>query len=69
MSTYQNGWTWLDGATEEQMENAANKAACDRLANEARDLYNEIPEIRRRGDEEPLVLALIDAIKLAGGAS
>jgi hypothetical protein len=49
---YQNGWAWRDDATEEQRESAANEAACDRLAAEARNLYNEIPEIPRRGDDE-----------------
>ena len=50
--TYQNGWTWRDDATEEQTDNATNKAAIDRLALEARHLYESIPETRRHEDDE-----------------
>ena len=46
---YQNGWTWLENATESQMESASNKAAIERLANEAKFLYDSIPEVRVRG--------------------
>lgn len=43
MMTYRS-WTWLDDATEEQTENVANKAAVERLAAEARQLYDSIPD-------------------------
>ena len=50
--TYQNGWTWCDGATEEQTASAANEAAIERLADEARHLYASIPDIRRHEDDD-----------------
>jgi hypothetical protein len=49
---YQNGWTWLDDATEEQTESVSNKAAIDRLSNEASSIYQSIPEVRRRGYDD-----------------
>lgn len=51
---YQNGWTWIDdGETDiEQFDTPSNRAAIERLSNEARDLYNEIPEVRRRGYDD-----------------
>jgi len=48
---YQN-WKWCDTATEEQMDSESNTAAVNRLAAEARQLYDSIPEIRRRGGHE-----------------
>lgn len=58
---YQNGWTWHANATEQQMESAHNKALCDRLAQEARNLYNEIPEVRRRGYDDDCDYSAEDA--------
>lgn len=40
------GWKWLDDATEEQTESATNRAACDRLAAEARSIYDSIYDPR-----------------------
>ena len=49
--TYQN-WTWLDVATEEQREDAANAAAVERLCEEARRLYDAIPEPSSNRDRD-----------------
>ena len=43
--TYQK-WEWRDDATEEQKESESNHAAVTRLAVEARDIYDSIPEPR-----------------------
>lgn len=49
---YQNGWVWIEGAEIASLDTASNCAAIDRLCNEARNLYNLIPEVRRKGDDE-----------------
>lgn len=43
-------WTWLDDATEEQTDDELNLAAIERLACEARQLFNSIPDPRRAWD-------------------
>lgn len=50
MSMTYRRWTWADTATEEQMESVQNNAACDRLAEEARALYDSIPDPRANRD-------------------
>lgn len=54
MSMTYRGWKWADGATEEQMEDLANKAACDRLADEARVIYDAIPDPRARYQDDDM---------------
>lgn len=52
MSMTYRSWKFLDDATEDQMDDSANVAACDRLCNEARSLYDSIPQPRRHDDED-----------------
>lgn len=49
--TYQK-WEWRDDATEEQTTSESNRAAVIRLAVEARDTYDSIPDSRRCDDED-----------------
>jgi hypothetical protein len=51
MMTYRH-WKWSDDATEEQIESKTNEAAVERLAAEARQLYDSIPQPRRYDDED-----------------
>lgn len=39
--SYTNGWTWLEDATEEQME---NEARCNSLYAKIRELYDSVPD-------------------------
>lgn len=52
MSMTYRSWKWLDDATEEQIDDAANEGAVERLADEARSLYDSIPDPRRDYDDD-----------------